>query len=77
MKTTLKRLILLFAVIIAMLSCEKQPTNKYNSPNQNPTPSDLYELNYNIRPTKPIKVPDTMTIVARPFILKTTVGTVP
>ena len=76
MKTTLKRLALLFAVIVAMLSCEKQPANNYNSPKQNPNSSDLYELNYNIRPTKPIKVPDTMTIVTKPFILKAPIDTI-
>ena len=60
MKTALKILGLIFIIAFTMLSCEpgKGPVEpEYMTPSE-----DFYELHLNIRPTKPIRIPDTMRI---------------
>ena len=63
MKTALKILGLIFIIAFTMPSCEpgKGPAELDN---MNPPfrPDDFYELHHNIRPTKPIRIPDTMRI---------------
>lgn len=69
MKTALKILGLVLIVIITMASCEtgldlNDPDDwkKFN-------PDDLHKLRH-IRPTKPIRIPDTIAIQMRPDILE-------
>lgn len=76
MKTTLKILGLVFITAITMLSCESMPAapiDDQKKENQWPhriDPDDLYKLHHYIRPTKPIRIPDTMAILMRPAILE-------
>lgn len=69
MKTTLKILGLLFCVAITITSCDSShvPPEEPWPPVVNP--EDFYKLHH-IRPTKPIRIPDTMAILMRPAILK-------
>lgn len=76
MKTALKILVLVFITAFAMLSCETSPL----TPNENEPhirPNDFYELHHHIRPTKPIKIPDTMNIMARPAIFTPQIDSIP
>ena len=64
MKNVLKILILVFIVATTILSCSVSP-GSVEPPDKNPSPSELNNLQHtqdNIRPTKPIKIPDTLTI---------------
>lgn len=71
MKTALKIFALIGIVILIMTSCEagfkpSRPGDHEHPPVLNP--NDWYELHHNIRPTKPIRIPDTMRIVtAKPI----------
>jgi hypothetical protein len=63
MKAALKILGLIFIIAFTMHSCEA----KYNPAGPDDMtppfrPEDVYELHHNIRPTKPIRIPDTMRI---------------
>jgi hypothetical protein len=62
MKAALKILGLIFIIAFTMPSCEanKGPMNDDMTPPFRP--EDFYELHHNIRPTKPIRIPDTMRI---------------
>ena len=68
MKTTLKILGLVFIITFTMLSCDQgcKPEGPDNAEgdNINPPlrPEDFYKLHHHIRPTKPIRIPDTMAI---------------
>lgn len=65
MKTTLKIFSLIIIVTTTILSCSTMPLDLQpteSEPNINPRPDDSYNLHQYIRPTKPIKVPDTMAI---------------
>ena len=71
MKTALKIFAFIFLVTVTMMSCESKVdhtggiTNKdTNDPFYPYDPETLQKLHQNIRPTKPIKIPDTMRIVA-------------
>lgn len=77
MKTTLKTLGLLLFVIVTMASCATGPecfpaTEEPWPPTVNP--DDYYKLHH-IRPTKPIRIPDTMAILPRPAILESPLDT--
>jgi hypothetical protein len=63
MKTTLKILGLIFIIAFTMPSCEADK-GSMKPEDMNPPfrPEDFYELHHNIRPTKPIRIPDTMRI---------------
>ena len=64
MKTALKKLIFVFIVIIVMTSCESHVIN--NPPKDHHFPYDpetLQKLHQNIRPSKPLKIPDTLRIL--------------
>ncbi len=63
MKTALKILGLIFIIAFTMPSCEagKDTMEPMNPPFR---PDDFYELHHNIRPTKPIRIPDTMRIIS-------------
>ena len=68
MKTTLKILAFIFIVTVTMMSCSstEHPMDKFH-PDDGYYPYDpeiLKKLRENITPTKPIKIPDTMRIVA-------------
>ena len=67
MKITLKILGLVFIIAVTMLSCEA-PVQQPESPDF--TLDDLYKLHHKIRPTKPIRIPDTMAIKMRTAILE-------
>lgn len=58
MKTALKILTFFLIIIITIASCESYTDNHNNK--KAPDPDDLNKLH--IRPTKPIRIPDTMTI---------------
>ena len=88
MKTTLKILAFIFVIIVTMMSCDAggglhtgidefypgdpdYPFYPYD-------PETLKKLRENITPTKPIKIPDTMRIVAAdPSLYITQQDTVP
>ena len=60
MKTALKILGLIFIIVFTMHSCDVG--YKPAGPDNMTPPEDFYELHQNIRPTKPIRIPDTMRI---------------
>lgn len=68
MKTTLKILAFIFIVTVTMMSCDAGDGEFHGSlPDGQHYPYDpeiLKKLRENITPTKPIKIPDTMRIVA-------------
>jgi hypothetical protein len=67
MKTTLKILGLVFIIAVTMPSCEDSvPQPEY----PDFTLDDFYKLHHHIRPTKPIRIPDTMAIKMRTTILE-------
>ena len=75
MKTTLKILELVFVIAFTMLSCEKSKPSDAQPPF---SPEDFYELHHNIRPTKPIRIPDTMRISsAHPKVYNPQLDTIP
>ena len=61
MKTALKILGLIFIIAFTMPSCDAGKEHM-NPMNPSFRPEDFYELHHNIRPTKPIRIPDTMRI---------------
>ena len=63
MKAALKILGLIFIIAFTMPSCEADK-GSMKPEDMNPPfrPEDFYELHQNIRPTKPIRIPDTMRI---------------
>ena len=76
MKTALKILALVFIIAFAMLSCETSPI----IPNDNEPhfrPDDFYKLHHHIRPSKPIRIPDTMNIMAKPAIFTPQIDSIP
>ena len=73
MKITLKILGLVFIIAVTMPSCEA-PVPQPEYPNF--TLDDLYKLHHKIRPTKPIRIPDTMAIKMRTAILETPSDTI-
>ena len=75
MKTTLKILGLVFIITFTMLSCDqgKPMDDDINPPLH---PEDFYKLHHHIRPTKPIRIHDTMTIV-QPNIFKLPTDSMP
>ena len=60
MKIALKILALVIIIALTMLSCEKSPAPKDSIENPNPPKAD--QLKENIRPTKPLKIPDTLAV---------------
>ncbi len=76
MKTTLKILGLLFFVVIIMVSCDAGffPASYPEDGSFRVDPDKLYQLHH-IRPTKPIRIPDTMAILPRPAILESPLDT--
>ena len=68
MKITLKILGLVFIIAVTMLSCEEAPVQQPEYPDF--TLDDFYKLHHHIRPTKPIRIPDTMAIKMRTTILE-------
>ena len=74
MKITLKILGLVFIIAVTMLSCEEAHVQQPEYPDF--TPDDLYKLHHHIRPTKPIRIPDTMAIKMRTAILETPSDTI-
>lgn len=73
MKITLKILGLLFIIAVTMPSCEAS-VQQPEYPDF--TLDDLYKLHHHIRPTKPIRIPDTMAIKMRTAILETPSDTI-
>ena len=70
MKTTLKILGLVFIITFTMLSCDKGCKPMEDDINPPLHPEDFYKLHHHIRPTKPIRIPDTMAIKMRTTILE-------
>ena len=75
MKIALKILALVFIIAFAMLSCETSITPKEDDPHLRP--DDFYKLHHHIRPSKPIKIPDTMNIMAKPAIFTPQIDSIP
>lgn len=79
MKAALKILGLIFIIAFTMLSCDAG--DKPAGPDDmNPSfrPEDFYKLHHNIRPTKPIRIPDTMRISsAHPKVYNPQQDTIP
>ena len=65
MKAALKILGLIFIIAFTMHSCDAgyKPAGP-DDMNPSFRPEDFYELHQNIRPTKPIRIPDTMRIIS-------------
>ena len=77
MKAALKILGLIFIIAFTMPSCDagKDTMEPMNPPFR---PDDFYELHHNIRPTKPIRIPDTMRISsAHPKVYNPQQDTIP
>ena len=78
MKTALKTLGLLLIVAMIMLSCESipGPNREIQEPNtwQPQVNPDFYKLHH-IRPTKPLRIPDTMTVIMKHTILENPLDT--
>ena len=72
MKITLKILGLVFIIAVTMPSCEA-PVQQPEYPDF--TLDNLYKLHHHIRPTKPIRIPDTMAIKMRTTILESPADT--
>ena len=71
MKITLKILGLIFIIAFTMPSCEDSVPQSVPQPEYPDfTLDDLYKLHHHIRPTKPIRIPDTMAIKMRTTILE-------
>lgn len=82
MKTTLKILAFIFIVTVTMMSCDAKDGGYHGSLPDGPhypyDPETLKKLRKNITPTKPIKIPDTMRIVAAdPSLYITQQDTIP
>ena len=77
MKAALKILGLIFIIAFTMHSCDAG-NKPAGSDDMKPSfrPDDFYELHHNIRPTKPIRIPDTMAIKMRTAILETPSDTI-
>lgn len=75
MKIALKILALVFIIAFAMLSCETSITP--NEDEHHFRPDDFYKLHHHIRPSKPIKIPDTMNIMAKPAIFTPQIDSIP
>ena len=75
MKIALKILALVFIIAFAMLSCETSITPNDNEPHIRP--DDFYKLHHHIRPSKPIRIPDTMNIMAKPAIFTPQIDSIP
>ena len=75
MKIALKILALVFIIAFAMLSCETSITPKEDEPHFRP--DDFYKLHHHIRPSKPIRIPDTMNIMAKPAIFTPQIDSIP
>lgn len=76
MKIALKILALVFIIAFTILSCETSPI----TPNDNEPhfrPDDFYKLHHHIRPSKPIRIPDTMNIMAKPAIFTPQIDSIP
>lgn len=75
MKPTQKILGLLFFITMIILSsCESTvPVEKPWPPQINP--EDFYKLHHHIRPSKPIRIPDTMAILMKPVTFETQLDT--
>ena len=73
MKITLKILGLVFIIAVTMPSCEA-PVQQPEYPDF--TLDNLYKLHHHIRPTKPIRIPDTMAIKMKTAILETPSDTI-
>ena len=63
MKTILKILAFVFVVTVTMTSCDSHITNYPPNDHFPYDPETLQKLHQNIRPTKPIKIPDTLRIL--------------
>ena len=61
MKIALKILALVFVIAFTMLSCEKGP-DQYPGLHEHNPPIKADQLRENIRPTKPLKIPDTLAV---------------
>ena len=59
-----------------MLSCDQECKPMDDDINPPLHPEDFYKLHHHIRPTKPIRIPDTMTIV-QPNIFKLPTDSIP
>ena len=67
----------MFITMIIMTSCDESveyPPERPWPPVVNP--DDFYKLHHHIRPTKPIRIPDTMAIKMRTAILETPSDTI-
>ena len=73
MKITLKIIGLVFIIAVTMPSCEA-PVQQPEYPDF--TLDNLYKLHHHIRPTKPIRIPDTMAIKMKTAILETPSDTI-
>ena len=80
MKTILKLLAITFFIASMMASCEganDQPDTPDIDDTLTSDPNTFDKLHQYIRPTKPIKIPDTITIMKRPTIIDAPLDTIP
>ena len=77
MKTALKILGLIFFIAATILSCESPTTMPYDDNEFDDSCTDPGNLNelHNIRPTKPIRIPDTIAMRKLPTIIQITPDT--
>jgi hypothetical protein len=74
---TIFKIVLAFILPIAMVSCAESYQPAAPEKIEPPSPPDKFtELHHYIRPTKPIRIPDTMAILPRPAFLETPSDTI-
>ena len=74
---TIFKIVLAFILPLAMVSCSKGCHPAAPEDIEPPSSPDKFtELHHYIRPTKPIRIPDTMAILARPAFLETPSDTI-
>ncbi len=73
---TIFKIVLAFILPLAMVSCSKGYHPAAPEDIEPPSSPDKFtELHHYIRPTKPIRIPDTMAILPRPAILESPLDT--
>ena len=74
---TIFKIVLAFILPLAMVSCAKEYHPAAPEDIEPPSPPDKFtELHHYIRPTKPIRIPDTMAIQTKPAFLKDSYNTI-
>lgn len=76
MKQLIKYFIFLLSIVLILSACSSSDKEQLGGDiDDTLSPDALYKLQH-IHPTKPIKIPDTMAIIAKPAILNIPIDTI-